>query len=419
MNHLRSGPPRGSAAPTAPAGAGATLAVMLTLLVGMGPVSTDVYLPSLPGIAADLGAGAALVQLTLGLFIGGFAVMMLACGPLADRYGRRPVLLGGMALYVLASFACALAPSIEVLLAARFVQAIGACVGPVVGRAIVRDLYPPREAGRILGYMSSAMALAPLIGPFIGGWLELAFGWRASFWFLALYGGVLWLALRARLQETLARPLKGALSPLPLLRNYALILKDRTFVGFMLAIALVFGALFSWITNSAFVVIEHFGVAPERFGIPFGAVVAGYLVGAYAGSRTGIRLGLERATGIGVGVAAAAGLGLLVAGWLGTGGLTAIVLLMAASFFGVGIAIPQGTAGALAPFPERAGSAAALLGFLQMMVGLLVNAASGLAFDGTPGPMVTLNAACALAALLAFRLLIPAAWRSRRGSIAK
>lgn len=391
---------------------------MLTLLVGMGPVSTDVYLPSLPGIAADLSASEALVQLTLGLFIGGFAVMMLACGPLADRFGRRPVLLGGMALYVLASIACALAASIEVLLAARFVQAIGACVAPVVGRAIVRDLYPPREAGRILGYMSSAMALAPLIGPFIGGWLELAFGWRASFWFLALYGGTLWLALWARLQETLAVPLEGALSPLPLLRNYGLILRSRAFLGAMLATALVFGALFSWITNSSFVVIDHFGVAPERFGVAFGAVVMGYLVGAYAGSRAGIRLGLEQAMGIGVGVAALAGLGLLVAGWLGVGGLPAIVALMAASFFGTGIAIPQGTAAALAPFPERAGSAAALLGFLQMMVGLLVNAASGLAFDGTPRPMVILNAACALAALLAFWLLIPAGRRSRSASVA-
>jgi MFS transporter, DHA1 family, multidrug resistance protein len=408
----------GGPAPEAPAGAGIALAVMLTLLVGMGPVSTDVYLPSLPGIAADLDASAALVQLTLGLFIGGFAVMMLACGPLADRFGRRPVLLCGMTLYVLASIACALAPGIEVLLAARFVQAIGACVGPVVARAIVRDLYPPREAGRILGYMSSAMALAPLIGPFIGGWLELAFGWRASFWFLALYGGGLWLALRMRLPETLRSPLEGALSPLPLLRNYVLILRNRTFLGFMLAGALMFGVLFSWLTNSAFVVIDHFGVATERFGIAFGVVVAGYLIGAYAGSRIGVRLGLERATGIGVGVAAAAGIGLLVAAVLPIGGLPAIVILMAASFFGVGVAIPQGTAGALAPFPERAGSAAALLGFLQMMTGLLVSAASGLAFDGTPRPMVMLNAGCALAALLAFRLLIRPARRSRGASVA-
>lgn len=396
----------GTPSAAAPRAGGAVLAVLLTLLVAMGPVSTDVYLPSLPGIAADLRSSEALAQLTLGLFIGGFAVMMLACGPLADSFGRRPVLLCGMALYVLASIACARAQSIEFLLAARFVQALGACVGPVVGRAIVRDLYPPREAGRILGYMSSAMALAPLIGPFIGGWLEVAFGWRANFWFLAVYGGSLWLALWSRLPETLASPLHGALSLRPLLDNYALILRNRTFLGFMLAVALVFGALFTWITNSAFVVIDHFGVPPERFGLAFGAVVGGYIAGAYTGSRIGVRLGLRRATGIGVVIAGAAGTGLLIAGWMAVGGILAIVTLMAGSFFGAGIVIPQATAGALGPFPERAGSAAALLGFLQMMAGLLVNAVSGLAFDGTPRPMVTLNAACALAALASFWLLI-------------
>ena len=153
---------------------GPGLAVLLTFLVAMGPVSTDLYLPSLPRIAGDLEASEGLAQLTIGLFVAGFGVMMLVCGPVADRFGRRPVLLGGMALYTLASIACALAPDIVSLLTARFVQALGACVGPVVGRAIVRDLYGPRDAGRILGYMSSAMALAPLVGPAAGSPLRSA-----------------------------------------------------------------------------------------------------------------------------------------------------------------------------------------------------------------------------------------------------
>ena len=381
---------------------GVGLAVLLTLLVAMGPVSTDLYLPSLPGIAADLEASEGLAQLTIGLFIAGFAVMMLVCGPLADRFGRRPVLLGGMVLYTLASIACALATDIVLLLAARFVQALGACVGPVVGRAIVRDLYEPREAGRILGYMASAMALAPLIAPFIGGWLEVAFGWRANFWALAAYGGLLLAALALRLGETLRTPLSGALSPVRLLHNYLLIVRNRTFLGFMLCVSLSFGALFTWISNSAFVVIDHFGVAPERFGWVFGAVVVGYVGGAYGGSRAGMRFGLARATGIGSALCAAAGLGLLLTGWSGLGGLYAITAFMALSFFGAGLAIPQGTAGGLGPFPERAGSAAALLGFIQMMTGLVVNGLSSLWYDGTPRPMVTLNAVCALAALAAY-----------------
>lgn len=391
-----------AAAGVAHAPAGFGLAVLLTLLVAMGPVSTDLYLPSLPGIAADLEASAGLAQLTIGLFMGGFAGMMLVCGPLADRFGRRPVLLGGMALYTLGSIACALAPDIAFLLAARFVQALGACVGPVIGRAIVRDLYEPREAGRILGYMASAMALAPLVGPFIGGGLEIVFGWRANFWALAIYGGALMAALALRLDETLRTPLLGALAPARLLGSYVLIVRNRTFLGFMLCVSLSSGALFTWISSSSFVVIDHFGVAPERFGWVFGAVVLGYIGGAYGGSRAGMRFGLARATGIGIALCTAAGLGLLLAGWSGLGGLYAITGLMALSFFGAGLTIPQGTAGGLGPFPERAGSAAALLGFIQMMTGLLINAWLSLWYDGTPRPMATLNALCALAALAAY-----------------
>ena len=394
------------AAPPGRRGGGAGLAVLLTFLVAMGPVSTDLYLPSLPGIARDLETSDALAQLTLGLFIAGFAIMMLVCGPLADRLGRKPVLLGGMAIFVLASIACALSPDIWVLLGARFVQALGASVGPVVGRAIVRDLYGPRAAGRILGYMASAMAFAPLVAPFVGGWLEVAHGWRASFWLLAGYGVVLSLALAWRLEETLARPAAGPLLSLRLLHDFRLILANRTFLGFMLCAALAFGALFTWISNSAFVVIDHFGVPPQRFGWAFGAVIAGYIVGAFAGSRVGMRFGLSASTASGTTIAALAGLGLVLAGWTGQGGLSALVALMALSFVGVGLVIPQATAGALGPFPTLAGTASALMGFLQMMTGLAVNAVSGLLFDGTPRPMVSLNALCALLALAAYTFLL-------------
>jgi DHA1 family bicyclomycin/chloramphenicol resistance-like MFS transporter len=385
---------------------GPGLALLLTMLVALGPVSTDLYLPSLPGIAADLGASAAQAQLTIGLFIAGFAAMMLVCGPLADRFGRRPVLLAGMAIYVVASIACALSPTIRLLLVARFLQAVGASVGPVLGRAIVRDLYGPREAGRILGYMASAMALAPLIGPFIGGWLEVAFGWRANFWVLTGVGLLLAGLLAWRLEETLPERPSGTLSFARLAANFALILQNRTFLGFMLCVAFTFGALFTRISNSAFVVIGFFEVPPEHFGWAFGAVIAGFVAGGYGGSRIGMRQGLGRVTGIGCAICAAAGIALAISGWTGAGGLYAIVLLMALCFIGVGFVAPQATAGALGPFPQLAGTAAALLGFLQMSTGLLVNALTSFWFDGTPRPMVTVNLACALLALASWWLLL-------------
>jgi DHA1 family bicyclomycin/chloramphenicol resistance-like MFS transporter len=405
------------AAPPGRRAGSAGLAVLLTLLVAMGPVSTDLYLPSLPGIARDLETSDALAQLTIGLFIAGFAVMMLVCGPLADRLGRRPVLLGGVAVFVLASVVCALSPDIWVLLGARFVQALGASVGPVVGRAIVRDVYGPRDAGRILGYMASATAFAPLVAPFVGGWLEVAFGWRASFWLLTAYGVALSLMLALRLEETLERRAAGPFLSIRLLHDFRLILTNRAFLGFMLCVALTSGALFTWISNSAFVVIDHFGVPPQRFGWAFGAVIAGYIAGAFAGSRVGMRFGLSASTASGTVIAALAGIGLVVVGWTGQGGLAAIVALMALSFLGVGLVIPQATAGALGPFPTLAGTASALMGFLQMMTGLMVIAASGLLFDGTPWPMVSLNALCALLALAAYALLLrraPVSELSRR-----
>jgi DHA1 family bicyclomycin/chloramphenicol resistance-like MFS transporter len=394
------------------AAAGLRLAVLAILLAAIGPLATDVYLPSLPGIAADLDSSAALAQLTIGVFVAGFAVMMLLCGPLADRYGRRPVVLAGMGLFVLASAACALSPTIELLLAARFVQAAGASVGPVLGRTIVRDVYGPKDAGRVLGYMASAIALAPLVAPFIGGWLEALLGWRANFWFLALYGAALVVWLGRHLPETRPADAVAALRPLALLRGYGWILRHRAFTGYMLAVGLGFGALFTWITNSAFVVIGFFGVAPEHFGWAFGAVILGYMVGGISGSRAGMRLGPAGSTALGARLQALAGLGLLaqgVAGW--AGGLPLLVGLMALSFLGAGVVISQATAGALAPFPERAGAAAALVGSMQMSIGVLVNLLSSAWFDGTPWPMVLLNTLCALLALAAFWCLV----RPRRG----
>jgi DHA1 family bicyclomycin/chloramphenicol resistance-like MFS transporter len=375
---------------------------ILIVMVAVGPLSTDLYLPALPAIARDLGATPAEAQLTIGLFIAGFAVMQLVCGPLADRYGRRPVLLVGLVVFALASVLCALATSIETLLAARFLQAVGASVGPVLGRAIVRDLYEPHDAGRILGTMASVMALAPLVAPFLGGWLTVAFGWHANFVALVVMAVLLFLTVLWRLDETLRVPQLDALAPGRMLANYVRLIREPHYLGFALCVAFAFGGLFSWISNSSFVVIEHFGVAPERFGVVFAIVVGGFVVGAYAGSRLTGRLGYHRTVQLGV----VAGLVLAsltaICGWTGFGGLPAMTATIALAFLAYGLVLPQATAGALAPFPMIAGTASALMGFTQMVVGFAVNALSSVWFDGTPRPMVTLNLICAAAACAAF-----------------
>lgn len=387
------------------------LAALLTLLVAMGPISTDLYLPSLPSMARDLGASASAVQLSIGLFVAGFAVMQLAYGPLSDRFGRKPVLLVGMGVYLAATLACALAASVAVLLAARFVQALGGCAGPVIGRAVVRDVYAPEEAARILSYMASAMAIAPLIGPFLGGLLDTAFGWRANFVALLIYAALVTLALWRGLGETLARPNLEALRLRALLANFGHLLRSPTYVGFMLCASLAYGGLFSWISNSAFVVIDRFGVPPARFGWFFGIVVIGYSTGAFLSGRYGGRLGIVRTLGLGAAIGAAAGLALAVGGWAQIGGLPLLTLAMAVYFLGCGLVLAPATAGALIPFPQMAGTASALLGCVQMLTGMLVNALSSVFFDGTERPMVTLTAACAVGVLVVYALSIHRGYR--------
>ncbi|MGF1563383.1 MAG: multidrug effflux MFS transporter [Geminicoccaceae bacterium] len=387
---------------------GPGLSLLLVALVSLGPVSTDLYLPSLPAIGADLSASADMVQLTVGLFIAGFAVMMLFCGPLGDRFGRRPVLLGGLGIFFIGSLACALAPTIHWLLAARFLQAIGACVGPVLGRAIVRDLYPPDMAARVLSYMAGAMALAPLVAPFLGGWLVVHFDWRACFYALALIALLVGVALYVRLGETSPGQVHDALRPARLLHHYRALLADRVYLGYAICVALSFGALFTWISNASIVIMDNFGVRADHFARYFGVVVLGYVVGAFTIGRFGHHLGIWRAMKTGGLLALVGAVTLNLALLFDSASLPLIIAAMAMAFFGFAFVLPQATAGGLAEYPHKAGMAAALMGFLQMSTGFTINALSSLLYDGSPWPMAVLLALSVSGMLVAtFTLVRP------------
>lgn len=391
---------------TSAVASGRQLAVILTALTAMGAMSTDLYLPALPDIAQDLSTSAAYAQLTIGLFFAGFAVTQLVGGPLSDRFGRRPVLIGGLAIYVVTTAVCAAAPSIEILLLARFGEAFGAACCAVIARAIVRDLYEPRDAGRVLGSIASAMALAPLIAPLLGGWLTVAFGWRSNFVLLTLIGIALFTAVTMAVPETQRVRQPNALDPRIMLANFGALLRERTFVGFALCAGFATGTLFAWISTSSFIVIDYYGVPPQHFGLVFGVVIIGFALGAFLGSRLTGRFGPARVVGGAVHAALLAGLVLIVAGWTDMGGLPLIIAAMAVLFAGAGIIAPQATAGALGPFPLIAGTASAALGCWQMTVAFLVNAACSLAFDGTPRPMATIALVCALGGLVAYHRLV-------------
>ena len=372
------------------------VSILLTAMVALGPISTDLYLPSLPAIGADFGVGNAEVQLTLSVFLAGFAFSQLIYGPLSDRFGRRPVILGGLALYLLATVVCALAPSIDVLILARFLQALGACVGPVLGRAVVRDIYGRERAARMLSYMGMAMALAPALGPILGGFLEVWFGWRANFAALAAFAVATLAAALVTLPETNRWRSPDATRPGHLLGTYLGLLRHRSYIGYVLITACTYSGIFSFISGSAFVLIGLLGLSPDVYGFCFAAIVVGYMAGAFVSGRLTVQLGLERMVQLGTAVQVAGGLGGVGLLLLGEVSVAGIVGPVAVFMVGTGIAMPNAQAGAIGPFPRVAGSASALLGFFQMGLAALVGIAVG---HGSGESAFVMMAAIALVAL--------------------
>lgn len=373
---------------------------IVTALVGFGAISTDLYLPSLPAIAGHFRAETGAAQLTLSVFLVGFAVSQLVYGPLSDRFGRRPVLVGGLLIFTAASTACALADSLAMLIVARFFQALGACAGPVLGRAIVRDIYGREQAARVMSYISTAMALAPALGPILGGVIQDWLGWRANFGALVAIGMIALLAVLAALPETNRWRDPAATGPARLFGNYVGLLADPLYRGYVLICALAYAGLFAFISGSSFVLIETLGLTPLQFGLCFASMVTGYMAGTFTSARLTLRLGLERL------VAAGAWAG-CIGGALGTGftlaGLVTLPTLLAPVFLfalGAGLMLPNAIAGAIGPFPEKAGSASALLGFLQMLLASLVGIGVGQFHDGSGRSMTLAIAAMGLGAML-------------------
>lgn len=382
------------------------LAALLTTLVALGPLSTDLYLPSLPTLATVFATDAARVQLTLSVFLIGFAVAQLAYGALSDRFGRRPLMLSGLILYFFASVGCLFAQSIEMLIAARFLQAVGACAGPVLGRAIVRDVWGPVEAVRVLAYVSGAMALAPLVGPTLGGFLTVFFGWQSNFALLALFSILQVLAVWRWLGESNAHLDPSATQFGRMLKNYGILLVDRNYVGYLLSLSFSYSALFAFISGSAFILIGRYGLSPQVFGMCFGLVVAGYISGSALSGRLVRQHGGDRLLLIGGWIGAAAGLVMWGLDLAGIHHLAAILAPMYFATLAVGLVMSNAVGRALAPYPKMAGAASALMGFCQMgiaaVVGILVG--HGVDSGGTVLPMTV--ALCGMLVPLSFLALV-------------
>lgn len=376
------------------------LTALLAALTAIGPLSTDMYLPSLPDIARALTASTAQVQLTISAYLIGFAVGQIIYGPISDRHGRKPVLLAALGLYSAATLICALSPSIDVLIGARALQALGGSGCIMVARAIVRDLYSGPRAGRELSVMGSVMALAPVVAPIIGGALQTAFGWRSVFVTLMIAGiggaTAIWLVL----PETLKKRASEPVSPASMLRSYGVVVRNPAYLSYMALATGSYAGLFAWISGASFVLQNLYGLSPLDFGIAFALSAVGYLTGTNLATRFVMRLGLDRTIGIGCCALAAGGLGMVASVALGFTSAFALVLPVAIYLAGMGKVLPQSIAGAMTPFPERAGAASALFGFVQQSIAAICGATVGALLGHNAWPVAGAVAVMGVATLL-------------------
>ena len=367
---------------------------ILLLLVCLSRVSIDMYLPSLPAMAHALHASDAQLQLTLSAFLAGSAASMLVCGPLIDRHGRRPVLLAGTLIYVLASIVCACAPTAPVLIVARLLQAFGGCSGTIIGRVMVRDRFDPATQARMLGRISMGMGLSPIVAPLAGSVLDAAFGWRAVFGVLSSLGLLSLAVIAAYLPET--RP--GRVEPAqPVLALYRRLLGDAYFLRYALAIGFVYCTYFPFIAESPVLLQRGMGLSPLAYALVFALTVSGYIAGSTLFRRWAPRHGPDRMLALAAALNLAGAASLLTAGSLAPQHLASLVAPMLLVMVSVGMALPACQLAVLQPYGAQAGSASGLFFFIQMAITSACGAWLAACSDGSARPLLWMTAGASLA----------------------
>lgn len=383
------------------------LTLLLGALVAIAPLAMDIYLASMPSMTRALGTSAEMVQLTLVVYMFGWGVSQLFVGPVSDRYGRRPVLLAGLVVFIAASLACAAARDVQTLIAARFFQALGMSAAAVVPRAVVRDLYSAERAARMLSLMGMVLGIAPVVAPVLGSHLHVWFGWQANFVFVAAYG-VLALVFTARgLPETLRTRNPRALDPGVMFSTFAHLVASRTFVGYTLVAAFSSCGLFAFLSGSSFVFVSVMETGERGFGLLFALVMLGNFIGAALASRWVMRLGIDGVIRGASWLMLAAGLAMAALAWARVDHPLAVVVPMFLYMVAFTSTMPQATAGALTPFPGTAGAASSLHSFCQFVFAASAALAVGVAFDGTQRPMASAIALAGVLTFAGFRLIVP------------
>ena len=378
----------------------ALIVTLLALLLGVQPITTDLYLPALPGLAADLGAGMGRTQATLSALIFAFGLSQLLLGPMADRFGRRPVLLGGLTLFVVASAGATLAGTIGGLVAWRALQGVGVGAAVVCARAMVRDLYVPSDGARVMSKALSGLGFIALASPLLGGLIATVLGWRAALAATGVFGLACLVLVALAMPET-ARTLNPAALRLgPMLAAWRRILRNHAFLAWSLLVSCTYGGLFAFLAGSAFVFIDVLGTSRLACGLYIAGCSISYIVGTFWCRRWLLRHGLVGAVRRGAAFTLAGGASMVVLAWAGVIGPWAIAVPQFLYAFGHGIHQPCGQAAVVGPFPNHAGAASALAGFMLAATAVAVGAWLGVAMDGTVLPLTQTIGAMALATAL-------------------
>ncbi|MDB6174143.1 MAG: drug transporter protein [Chthoniobacteraceae bacterium] len=386
-------------------GHGWRVLAVLSALMGFASISTDLYLPAMPAMGRALRAGAGTVEWTVSGYLVGFSLGQLLWGPIGDRHGRRLPVAIGLVLFVIGSAGCALAGNIWSMIGWRVVQAVGASAGVVLARAMVRDLFVGNRAAQMLSTLMTVMAIAPLLGPILGGQILALAGWRAIFWTLVAVGLATMAALFT-LPETLPAERRNHEPLFRALARYGELLLNRRILGYAGAGGFFYAGMFAYIAGTPFAYITYYHVPPRLYGLLFGIGVVGIMASNFANSRLVTQLGSDRLLLWGTSMAAFGGVLLVVAASTGWGGLMGLMVPLFLFISATGFIVANSITGALAGFSKRAGAVSALVGAIQYGSGIIGSALVGVFADGTPWPMGWVIALAGIGSLLCTRLLV-------------
>lgn len=392
-----------------------SLILVLMALVCLPRVSIDLYLPSLPSMLVDLDTRPETLQLTLSLYMVGYAISMLICGPFSDRYGRKPVLVAGISLYIVATIVCVVSTSAWAIIVARIFQALGGASGTVIGRVAVRDQFDKAEQVRVLTYLSTGMALSPVIAPIVGGVLQTYVGWRGNFVVLAIYGSIALASVLFLLRESHTRLNREATRAKSILSTYKRLLGERYFVGYSSTISLAYCTYFAFISASPYLFQTTMGFSPIAYGSIFAISVAGYIVGSTLARTMSKKHEIDVLLNIAILVNLAASAILTACALLIPQSIFGIVMPMIIIMVTVGMIIPICQVAVLQPYSDILATASGFFFFIQMIVAAVCGMVVGMLSHVSPGPMAIVILVSSVVLNISFRSII---WRPRKHEFA-